>query len=230
MAKTVQKLKGNISRKLHSTNLDSVVDINSAIEEAVDNVLAQIDPTETIREFEITLDIDADRYDAPEDLKQDKILYVIPKVKARRGISDRTGYIQAPLHFLVNNSNEFSVITIDGQKSILYEKKPLVDPDDPDENVIIVGYYSDRAIRRSSDDEWIDEIDSDDDYFVFEKEPYKILLNECMMILSQQTQGEDSVFDFSYFRDVLFNQTSGLYPKYKNRYKSMAQRKRVHYY
>lgn len=80
--RTIADLKSDVTRKLHGTSLSKVVSFNSVAAEAARNVLARINPNETIRIATIDNAVfdDVTRYAAPSDIKGDKVIDVRPQV------------------------------------------------------------------------------------------------------------------------------------------------------
>lgn len=96
MAKTISTFKSELQRKLRGTSLARVADANSTIGEAAGNVLAQIDPLETLRTAQITNAVHDNVFDyaAPSDLKGNKVVDIRPQVS--RTVADNTSqrYLQ----------------------------------------------------------------------------------------------------------------------------------------
>lgn len=80
--RTIANFKSDLIRKLHGTSLSKVQSVNDTIAEAGRNVLARLDPQETIRvvNIENALFDDVTSYTTPSDLKQDKIIDIRPQV------------------------------------------------------------------------------------------------------------------------------------------------------
>lgn len=80
--RTVASLKSDLVRKLHGTTLSKIQGVNDLIAEAGRNVLAEIDPQETIRvvTIENALFDDVYSYTCPGDMKGDRIIDLQPQV------------------------------------------------------------------------------------------------------------------------------------------------------
>lgn len=80
--RTIADLKADVTRKLHGTSLSEVLSFESVAGEAARNVLARINPNETIRTATIDNAVfdDVTRYAAPSDIKGDKVIDVYPQV------------------------------------------------------------------------------------------------------------------------------------------------------
>lgn len=229
----VNKLKDDISRKVHSTSLDKIKGINPAIREGAINMLSQIDPPET--QIEILLDSEQYRDDIyiasiPEDAKQDKITTIKPASVQNLFVSDKATYVPYVDFILNRDRNTFTIQYINGEKKILYFKLR-------DDNYKLVYYTSQIFIEEDDSGEetvYTRHIEptSDDDIIGLEAEAYNILLYETLRNLAQQTQGEDSGFDITFFESELFGtgNKGGLYRQYKSRYRSNAKRRVARYY
>lgn len=124
MAKTLSDFKSDLQRKLRGTSLARVSSVNSTVGEAAGNILAEIDPFETVRIQQISGAIHDGVYDyaAPGDLKGNKVIDIRPQVgrtladnPSQRGIQD----------FDLNKgltSDKFSVEYDDGVKWIRFTK------------------------------------------------------------------------------------------------------------
>lgn len=85
--RTVASLKSDLVRKLHGTTLSKVQGVYDVIAEAGRNVLAEIDPQETIRvvTIENALFDDVHSYTCPSDMKGDRFIDLQPQVNRTFG-------------------------------------------------------------------------------------------------------------------------------------------------
>lgn len=92
-------------------------------------------------------------------------------------------------------------------------------------------YYS-KYLFQNSSGTWLENHTADTDVVNLDTDSYNILLNYVAYLASQVSQGEDSVFDEGYFRNILWgtNQQVGLIPKYKVNHPSEEVRVRRTYY
>lgn len=125
--RTIATFKDDLSRKLHGTDLSQlskVTDVNSVIREAAGNVLAEIDPSETIRSSQITNAIHDRVYDypLPSDLKGNKIVDLQRQV--RRTNSDSFNSLLTKEFDLYKelSNNMLQIVNQDGIKSIRIRK------------------------------------------------------------------------------------------------------------
>lgn len=124
MAKTISTFKSELQRKLRGTSLARVADPFSTIGEAAGNVLAQIDPFETVRIAQIPNAVHDDVYDytAPSDLKGTKVIDIRPQTK--RQVSDNPS--MQPLQPFDQrkrvNDDKFTIQVNSGVKSLRYTK------------------------------------------------------------------------------------------------------------
>lgn len=128
MAKSISTLKSEIQRKLHGTNLNKLSGVYSLIGEAAGNILAEIDPQETIRTTQITNGLFTDIYDytAPSDLKGNKVVDFRPQ-------ANRTRYDNFTQKFsedfdMDKADNTFYVKYTDGTRSIRISKETITSP------------------------------------------------------------------------------------------------------
>ena len=76
----VSDLLQNVERKIHGQTLDRLQSPLSLVNEASRNIIASVDPKETIRTTQIdSLFTDVTRYPLPSDLKGDKVIDLIPQ-------------------------------------------------------------------------------------------------------------------------------------------------------
>lgn len=89
MAYSVANLKDDLGGIVHGTTTNKITALNSLIERAARDVLAEIDPIETVRIQPISTAIYDKVYDysCPSDLKGDRIIDIRPQVN--RELSDR---------------------------------------------------------------------------------------------------------------------------------------------
>ena len=131
MAQDISTFKSNVSRKIHGTSLNKVEGINDLIAEAGGNVIARLDPAETIREVQITNGLFDDIFDytAPADLKGKKVIDIRRQVN--RQLSDRFSQSlteEFDLNKLIID-NRFQVRNNNGTKSLRINKQltsPLI--------------------------------------------------------------------------------------------------------
>jgi hypothetical protein len=81
MSYTIQKLKDDLTRKLHGTSLRKLGDVIGLINEAARVVVQEVDIAETKRSQQITNAVYSEVYDyqLPVDLKDDKIIDIYPQ-------------------------------------------------------------------------------------------------------------------------------------------------------
>lgn len=124
MAKDISTFKSDLQRKLRGTSLSRVADVYATIGEAGGNILAEIDPLETVRIQEISGAVHDDVYDyaAPSDLKGNKIIDIRPQTGrtlsdnvSQRGIQD----FDLKKAFY---DDKFAIYYDDGTKWIRYSK------------------------------------------------------------------------------------------------------------
>ena len=80
MAYSVSSAKSDLSGIVHSTSLSRVTNVNGLFNRAARELLAKIDPKETLRTAELTLYQSVYDYAPPTDLKGDKIVDIRPQV------------------------------------------------------------------------------------------------------------------------------------------------------
>jgi hypothetical protein len=124
MSKTISTFKSELQRKLRGTSLARVADFNSTVGEAAGNLLAEIDPIETVRIAQLSGAVHDDVYDytAPSDLKGSKIVDIRPQVN--RNLSDnpsQRGMQDFDLRKTIAD-DVFSIYWDDGTKWIRYSK------------------------------------------------------------------------------------------------------------
>jgi len=88
-----------------------------------------------------------------------------------------------------------------------------------------IEYYS-KYLFSDSSGTWSDETDSDTDYLNLDVDGYNLFLYECLKLMAQQMQGEDSGFDYTFSKE----EERELYKEYKKNHPSQAIRKRTYYY
>jgi len=224
---TVQKLKDDISRKIHSQSLAKIQGDYSVIGEAAGNLLARLDPPETEIKYTIASETvfreDIRRTKLPDDLKQDKVISVLPSDADELFIGDKPKYIPYESFVLNRHRNTFTIQYDGVDRYLLYFKIRDVDYD--------VSYLSD-SIFINDPAGRVNEPLSDNDEIALNREAYNILLYETLHGLGQQTQGEDAAFDVSFFYQKLYGSPLevGLYTQYKSRYRSPSKKRVSKYY
>lgn len=125
--RTVESFKSDLIRKLHGTSLSKVQSINDTIAEAGRNVLARLDPQETIRvaTIENALFDDVTTYTCPSDLKGDKVIDVQPQVNR----TTSQNYTKVLVEEFSRNKNlrDFNILYKNGTK--FFRIKEDVKPD-----------------------------------------------------------------------------------------------------
>ena len=119
---TISDLKDAVQRKVHGTSLDSVPSIEGVIAEAGAQIIALIDPVETMREVSITNGLYDDIYDytAPADLKGNKIVEIRRQVN--RTSADNFAQRMSVEFSSNRHNNTFQVKHINGTKSVSISK------------------------------------------------------------------------------------------------------------
>jgi len=109
MAYLISDLKSDLQRKLHGTSLAKLSDVNSLIWEAGKEVIARIDPQETIKiaDIENAIYDDVFDYTAPTDLKGNKVIDIRPQVK--RTINDNFNNTSLEQFDLTKSDNTFTI-------------------------------------------------------------------------------------------------------------------------
>ena len=109
MAYLISDLKSDLQRKLHGTSLAKLSDVNSLIWEAGKEILARIDPQETVRTANIENAIydDVYNYTAPTDLKGNKVIDIRPQVN--RTLNDNFSNTSIEQFDLTKENNSFTV-------------------------------------------------------------------------------------------------------------------------
>lgn len=122
MAKTISQLQDDIQRKIHGTNLSGINSILDIIGEAGGNVIADVDPLETIRSAQITNGLYDDVYDyaAPADLKGNKILDIRKQIN--RNPADSFSQRLSQEFDSRKLENTFQVKHVNGTKSLRISK------------------------------------------------------------------------------------------------------------
>ena len=92
---TIAQLKNVLNRKFRGSNIDDVQGISdfSVFEEAGNNLMAHIDPYETVRKAELNLFNGIYDYAAPSDLKGKHVLDIRPQGE-RNGVDFRQAYTE----------------------------------------------------------------------------------------------------------------------------------------
>lgn len=88
-----------------------------------------------------------------------------------------------------------------------------------------VVYYS-KFLFRNSSGTWIEQTTAAADLINLDTESFKIYMDLCSYLISQQLQGEDAVSDMRFFRDEYIQGIK----RYKSQYKSQVQSPRSTYY
>ena len=70
-----------------------------------------------------------------------------------------------------------------------------------------IEYYS-KFLFRTSSGTWKEKTTDDEDIINLDTESYNLFIAECMMAISQQLQGEDSSFDVSFYKTMLYGDPS----------------------
>jgi len=118
MAFTIADAKNDLTGIVHSTSLDKVKNMDSLFYRAARNLLAKVDPPETIRTAQITNAVHDDVYDyaVPSDLKGNKVIDISPQVNrteadsfSQRGIKWFAKYLE---------TNTFSIRHDNGNKTL----------------------------------------------------------------------------------------------------------------
>lgn len=124
MAKTISTFKSELQRKLRGTSLARVADPYSTIGEAAANLLATIDPAETVRVAQITNALHDDVYDyaAPSDLKGNKIIDLRPQVSREIADNATQKYIREFDQYKASQDDIFNVYYKNGTKLIRISK------------------------------------------------------------------------------------------------------------
>ena len=131
MAYSIANLRDDLSGILHGTSLSKVVGVNNLIERAARDVLAEIDPTETVRTEQLSSALYDQVYDyaPPVDLKGDRVIDIKPQVN--RLITDRFFQFYNQ-EFDLNNAKFFGkdTFTIERNNYIktIRIKKDLISP------------------------------------------------------------------------------------------------------
>ena len=122
MSYTIAKIKNDIQRKIHGTSLNKIQDIDGVINEAARDVLADVDPAETIRISQITnaLYNKVFDYQLPSDLKGNKVIDIRPQVN--RTLNDNFSQTYSEAFDLAKENNTFNIQYNSGVKSIRISK------------------------------------------------------------------------------------------------------------
>ena len=199
MSYLVSDLKNDVSRKLHGTSLNKVEGVDDLIDEASRQVLADIDPKNTIRIEEIsspTLLYGTYRYTAPTDLKGDKIIDI--RALALRD-SDDTYTKRGMEHFDRNKSyGTFNVEYDSGTKSICLPEATVDKLGSTVELTVELVYYS-SYMYRTSTGTWKENADDDDDLINLETDSYNLMVYKTAELASDQISGKDAGFDYSIY-------------------------------
>ena len=86
-------------------------------------------------------------------------------------------------------------------------------------------YYS-KYLFQSSGGTWKETVTADTDVVNLDTDGYNLFLLEALKLISQQQQGEDASFDYTYAT----NELTELYPKYKANHPSEALSQQSFYY
>jgi len=125
MSYTIATLKDDMSRKLHGSTLNKLKDPNGLINEAIRQVLQDIDPAETKRTQQVTNAIydQVFSYQLPTDLKANKIIDIYPQVNRDQSDSARQTYTQFFEKTKLQDS--FYIRNDSGVKSLRYSKSVI---------------------------------------------------------------------------------------------------------
>ena len=125
--RTVESFKSDLIRKLHGTSLSKVQSTNNTLAEAGRNVLARLDPQETMRvaTIENALFDDVTSYTCPSDLKGDKVIDIQPQTGRTR--SQNYTKVLVEEFSRKQNKRDFNILYKNGTK--FFRIKEDVKPD-----------------------------------------------------------------------------------------------------
>ena len=115
--RNIASFKSDLIRKLHGTSLNKLQDVNALIGEGARNLLARIDPQETVRvtPTENALFDDQYLYTAPSNLKGDKIIDIAP---ADRQVSQNYTKVMIEEFSRNKQPKDFNILYRNGVKFI----------------------------------------------------------------------------------------------------------------
>ena len=118
MAFTIAQVKADLTGMVHSTTIGKITNPNQVFERAARNLLAKIDPDDTIRTIQITNAVHDEIYDysAPDDLKGKKIIDLRPQVN--RSMADNFSQRGIKEFDLFKDTSSFSIRHNNGVKTL----------------------------------------------------------------------------------------------------------------
>ena len=141
MSYIIAQLKTDLAGRLHGTSLKKVSGVDDLISRAARQLLLDCDPQETIRISPITLTEGVYDYEAPVDLKEDRIIDIRPQNNRESGDVFSQQYSVEFDRF--KEDNKFQVRYNGGVKSLRISEK--LAPDTPTDYDI--EYYSNYLFR-----------------------------------------------------------------------------------
>ena len=210
-SKAVQNAKDDLAGILHGTTVNKITNINALLDRAMRTTLTRIDPSETHRRFEITLQEDVIDYDAPEDLKDRKITDFYPQADRTR--ADNPRIVVGNEFDRLLEENTIRVVIYDGTKSLRIKKSVTENTD------YYLDYYSEYGFRTADGTTWHPNVSAaggDNALINLGLTSYEIWLYEAAILCAQQQQGKNSSNDVTFFRDILYgsSKAAGLYAEY----------------
>lgn len=85
--------------------------------------------------------------------------------------------------------------------------------------VFDVEFYS-KYLFQTSAGSWLSKPTTTDDVVMIDNDCLPIFLNECLIAMAQQMEGEDAVFDVKFAQNELYDPVNGQYARYKKMYPS----------
>lgn len=224
MEYSIAQIQADVEPKLHDSSIDKLTgSFYDKVHQAARKILLKIDPFETMRTIPLgSLSLTTDyMYQAPVDLKGNKIVAVLPTDLTEGFI----GYTNRGFRDFTFDKEygDINIRVVDRVKNIYFVGYNGTQANPGDYSVL---YYS-NCMFVSEDGVTLKKKPTlNTDLIIAEDGLYEILLNELAFICAHELQSEESNFDISFYNREIKN----AYENYSGDNKSQAEKPRNSYY